>query len=138
MTRAETSAVVALLHTDPALVVHVMRAPDQAATPYVLVRPGVTTDSQERLTGDHAVRWPEWSVMAVGADHDECAWAVERIDAALRPRGRGAIPTVTGRRCGPIRRDVLHEMDIDDDTSPPLTYQPAEYSFRSAPLPSPA
>jgi hypothetical protein len=136
MTRAETAAIVAALHTDPALVVHVMRAPDKAATPYVLVRPGVTTDAQERFTGDHAVRWPEWSVMAVGADADECGWTVEHIDAALRPRGRGIRPAVPGRNCGPIRRDVLHEMDIDDDTDPKLTYQPAEYSFRSAPSPA--
>lgn len=138
MTRAETAAVVAALHTDPALIVHVMRAPDGAATPYVLIRPGVTQDVVERLTDAATIRWPEWSVMAVGADADECGWAVEHIDAALRPRGRGIRPEVAGRDCGPIRRDVLHEMDIDDDTSPPLTYQPAEYSFRSAPRPSPA
>lgn len=138
MTRAETAALVAALHTDPALVVHVMHAPDSAATPYVLVRPGVTTDVQERLTGDQGVRWPEWTVMAVGADHDECAWTVEHIDAALRPRGRGVRPAVAGRRCGPILRDVLHEMDIDDDTGPPLTYQVGEYRYRSAPVPSPA
>lgn len=138
MTRAETAAIIAALETDAGLVVHPMQAPDKAPTPYVLVRPGGSQAVQDRLTGSYATHRPWWTVMAVGADVDECEWAVEHIDAALRPRGRGITPIVTGRRCDPVKLDTLHAADFDDDTSPPLVYQVAEYSYRSAPLPNPA
>lgn len=136
MTRAHTNALVGLLESDPALAdnVFVMLAPDLSAYPYVIVRPGLSTDRQERLSGGASTFTPSWSVMCVGADPEQCAWVVEHVDAALRPKGRGKTPTIAGRRCQPIRRDILDVMEIDDDTSPPGFTQIAEYSFRSDPI----
>jgi hypothetical protein len=133
MTRAHTAAVIAALKADPGLVVFEGIAPDGQPYPYALVRPGLATDRQERLTGPQSTFNPSYTVLACGGDPDQAEWVAEHVDTALRPRGRGILPVVPGRSTGPVNRDSLQPLLPDDDSQPPGWYRVAEYSFRSAP-----
>lgn len=100
---------------------------------YIIVHPGQANDEQSGLSGPYATSYPSHNVQAVGVTSVQCQMAMDKVDAALRPNGFGVSPVVTGRRTGPMRRDLIGYVDRDRDVSPPLYYQPAEYSFRSDP-----
>lgn len=138
MTRAHTAAIVSLIEHAGDLTVFVGFATDDQQYPYVIVRPGDATDRQERLAGSGVLFTPSYTVLCCGDAPDQAEWITERVDAALRPAGRGLKPEVAGRSTGRIKRDALHSLEYDGDARPPSWYCVAEYSFRSEPIPNPA
>lgn len=139
-TRAEVDTVKAILDASPSMAgrVFVTEAYDRDGkplieTPYWVIHPAGGSDSQTRLTGDYAEHEASFVIHSVHDDADGALWGNEQVDGALRPRGRGVIPLVPGRRTDPVRRDALLPVDVDRDSTPSLVFVPAEYAFTSAP-----
>ena len=114
--QAHADAILALLDADntaPALVVYDGRVPDLTEPPYVVVYfADNDTPASSPLTGEYR-RYAMWAYCHCAGGNQIAARAVaQRVRAALLD----VTPTVTGRKCWPIRREEGQLVDRDEST----------------------
>lgn len=113
MIRAHTAAVLSLIDN---VTVFLSRAPGGTTPPYVVLHPDQGNASATSLGGDSDWRPWRFQTTCVGSTPEQTQWAAERVEGNLLD----VTPTVTGRKCSPIRKETSIPIDRDEDVQPPV------------------
>lgn len=112
-----------------AVTVYVSRAPSGAELPYVVLHPDQGRALPSNLAGDSTWRPWRYQTTAVGSTPEQAQWAAEKAEAGLLDR----TPTVSGRSCTPVRKEVSVPIARDEDVQPPVFIARDVWVFTSTP-----
>lgn len=126
MIRDHRKAVEALLS---GLSAHVSRAPSGTPTPYVVLHPDQGNASATSYGGDSDWRPWRYVTVCVGTTTEQAQLWAEKVEARLLD----VVPVVTGRTCGPIRKESTVPVDRDEDKQPPIFLARDVWAFSSLP-----
>lgn len=128
LTALNTAAVEAFQIVGFAAVYPAGQVPDKPATPYAVVAVGVGAPRGYRLAAAHGNQVHRISVQCFGATYNECAFVVDKADAALLDVALEA-PAYETSRC---RRELATEIRRDPDGEV-LMYALLTYTFTATP-----
>ena len=129
--KIHTDALQTLIGVSPKSFVSIV--PSNTPLPYVLIHPADGADDTDRQGAPSLTQNPRFTLHSVGATYEQCAWAAEKVKAALVVNGLGVVPTVTGERSGRVWYSVPQPIQQDTDASPTYLYHTAECGFSSTP-----
>lgn len=126
MIRLHRTAVVSLL---TGLTVVETHAQGSVAAPYVALHTNQGTASSTSYDAIDDFRGWEFTTVSAGTDTDQAQLVAEKVEARLL----GTVPTVPGRVCGPITKQVSRAV-IKDTTVPiPVFIARDVWAFSSVP-----
>jgi hypothetical protein len=124
--RAHSDAVVELLD---GLEVYLTYAEGDPEFPYVVLHPDQGLASSTSYSGGSDWRPWRYQTTCVGETAEQAQVAVELVEARLLD----ARPTVPGRSCTPIRKEVTLAIARDETVSPPVFIARDTWVFSSIP-----
>lgn len=136
MSATEDTAVLARLRADAWLTAATFDdevTPEERPQRYALVTSNAGVQTAQRLTqavkATTARREITYTIRSVGTTRAQAIAVADRVAAQLL----GFIPTVSGRRCWPIRHAISRPAQKDTDPNPPLWYCVDEFDLTSDP-----
>lgn len=126
MIRAHRKAVEAMI---TGLAVYVSKAPTGAQMPYVVLHPDQGSTDATSLEGSPDWRTWRYTTHSFGSDAEQAEWAAEKVEAGLL----GKRPSVVGRVCDRITKEVNTPVDRDEDASPTVFLARDIWLFHSIP-----
>ena len=131
MIRAHVNAVTALLTPDASIRIYRATVPGSPVLPYAVLFAGPLGATATALDGLSTWRQFRFHINCVGSTDEQVFALAERVEARLLD----VVPTVAGRKTGPITRTLETPQPIqrDDDVSPAVLYCTDVWELASVP-----
>ena len=129
MSRAHTDAVLAMLTADTTSRTYDAKVPNDATLPYRVLFTDDGLDVATTLEAVPDVLTVRVTVSSSGLNRISAQIAADKAHATLV----GQTPSVTGRKCSPLRHVNSRPITEDRDVNPSVLYSVNEYEFYSVP-----